>query len=361
MDIRKLTWSEFWFKLRRKLHTYRYTRDWKVLSYEDYCNRYPSYRYSIKHPGKAIGLNDNYITARPNPGAGIGHQMANWMAGFYAAKFFNLKFAHIPFANQHHPLKADKWETFLGFGLGRKTYTDVRQEGYKTVLLPLFNYDDMRQVEVIRGIISAYANQKAVFFCEQDQFLRNLPLVMEDCQRKFEATPARKNDRVLYTEDNFNIAIHIRRGDIMTNMSDNGLTKRILGNDYYYNVLQNAMRIISTPKPIHVYLFSQGRKDDYPEFSQVPNLHWCLDMDAISSFLHFVRADLLITSRSSFSYKPALLNREGVKLVPDGFWHSYPNDRKWIVCNNQGDFNEVSLLEDVQQQMKKLRRWNSKD
>ena len=50
-----------------------------------------------------------YFTALPNPGAGIGHQLANWIAGYWFAKQFGLKFAHLPFSTQ-------KWEDFLGFG-----------------------------------------------------------------------------------------------------------------------------------------------------------------------------------------------------------------------------------------------------
>jgi hypothetical protein len=52
---------------------------------------------------------DHYFAARPNAGAGIGHQLANWIAGYLWAQQFGLKYAHIPFSNS-------KWEYFLGFG-----------------------------------------------------------------------------------------------------------------------------------------------------------------------------------------------------------------------------------------------------
>ena len=59
----------------------------------EYCSYYVSYRHSRKHEGD--GKHINYIAARPNPGAGIGHQMANWMAGYHLAKALKFKFAHI--------------------------------------------------------------------------------------------------------------------------------------------------------------------------------------------------------------------------------------------------------------------------
>lgn len=343
MDLKNITWREFLYKLERKIHIYVYTKNMNSIPREVYLRRYSSYRHFIKNSDNVAKSSVNYIAARPNPGAGIGHQMANWMAGYYAAKFFNLKFAHIPFSDQHHPFIANSWDYFLGFGEGEEDYDDVKQKGYKTVLLPLFDFGNKNQVDIIRGIINSYKNDKVLFLCEQDQFLKNLPLVMEDCQRKFEASPARKNDHLLYDNKNFNIAIHVRRGDIMDDATNPNLSMRILSNRYYYNVFQNVLKTLNSARPVHIYFFSQGSPESYPEFSNIPNLHWCFDQSAQSSFLHFANADLLITSRSSFSYKPALLNRNGIKLVPDGFWHNYPEDVNWIVCNSNGTFDTNQL------------------
>jgi hypothetical protein len=47
----------------------------------------------------------SYYSAIPNPGAGIGHQMANWIAGYWFSKQFGLKFAHTSFSNQKWVLK----------------------------------------------------------------------------------------------------------------------------------------------------------------------------------------------------------------------------------------------------------------
>ena len=82
-------------------------------------------------------------------------------------------------------------------------------------------------------------------------------------------------------------------------------------------------------------MFSQGKKEDFLEFTEFQNIHFCLDMGAQESFLHMVYADVLITSKSSFSYKPALLNR-GIKFVPVDFWHGYPKEKNWILLNETG-------------------------
>lgn len=65
-------------------------------------------------------------------------------------------------------------------------------------------------------------------------------------------------------------------------------------------------------------------------------------MDEQATFLHMVKADLLITSRSSFSYKPALLS-SGIKICPPKFWHGYPDAPEWIVCAEDGSFDVAKL------------------
>lgn len=296
---------------------------------------YRSYWHYLLYNKKNADNNTCYYAARPNPGAGIGHQMANWIAGLWYARQFGLKFAYLPFSTK-------QWDDFLGFGEGETTVAELKRKGYKTRRLPLFNENNKKEVELNKNIIQSYAGKKVVFIAEQDQFYRAQYGVMDDLKRKFYFAPARKNDHLIYSKDNFNIAIHVRRGDIMVDPSNPNLTMRYLSNDYFEKVLIRVVDNIHTSKPVHIYFFSQGTPADYPEFTTFQNLHWCLDMNAQDSFLHFVYADLLITSKSSFSYKPALLNN-GIKVCPKNFWHGYPDSKDWILCENDGTFDIEKL------------------
>lgn len=325
--------KEFLYKLKRKLYGkyFCYIHKKPFLAY---CSFYRSYRHSLKHAGDGSCV--NFIAARPNPGAGIGHQMANWMAGFHLAKLFGLQFANIPFTRFHHPGVPTAWNDLLGFGIGEAQYKDLLRQGYKKVLLPQFDELDKDQLAVIKRIIDSYSDQKVVFLCEQDQFYRDLHTLIPDLQRKFYSAPAREKDELVYGRENFNIAIHVRRGDIMADPQNESLKQRYLSNDYFDRVLMQVLERVKTDKPIHIYFFSQGKSEDYPEFSKYENLHWCMDMRATDSFLHMVYADLLITSKSSFSYKPALLNR-GIKVCPKNFWHGYPEAEDWIMVDDNGN------------------------
>lgn len=294
---------------------------------------YPSYwRYRIKGRVENPDTSNFYFAALPNPGAGIGHQMANWIAGYWWAKQFHLQFAHLPFSTQ-------AWDDFLGFGVGEPKVSELKKAGCKVRRIPLFNENTPESIQLVRDIMSSYSGKKMIFLCEQDQFYRNQYGVMSEIQDKFHHAPVRKHEALKYEASHLNVAIHVRRGDIMADPTNENLRMRYLSNDYFEKVLHQVVEHfeILQKKPVHIYFFSQGTPEDYPEFHKYENLHWCMDMGAQESFLHMVYADVLITSKSSFSYKPALLNSKGVKVCPCNFWHGYPDTEDWIMCDNEGN------------------------
>ena len=321
-------------KIRKKLVISHYTKS----EYTDYCKKYKSYRHLVKHRiNFAQDCENIYLAARPNPSAGIGHQMANWIAGYWFAQYFGLKFAHIPFSNVSDPFVANSWDSFLGFGKEEEKVEELMKSGWKKVILPLFDENKEMEVHQIRDIIQSYYGKRVVFILEQDQFFRNQYDVAEALRRKFYSVHNRDNENLLYSEEEYNIAVHIRRGDIVQKPGENNpnLTMRWMDNDYFINALKYALSIIHTDKNIHVYLFSQGKKEDYQEFEEFSKVTYCMDMAAQDSFLHMVYADALITSKSSFSYKPALINN-GLKICPKNFWHGYPRSTQWRLLNDEG-------------------------
>ncbi|MFB6341484.1 hypothetical protein ACE1ET_07165 [Saccharicrinis sp. FJH62] len=319
-------------KIRKKIWS-------KIVSFTKFKPYYKliycSYWHSVFH---SKGNNpNNYFSAVPNQGAGIGHQMANWIAGYWFAKQFSLSFAHIPFSS-------DKWEKFLGFSENEVQVSDLLKKGFKKIRLPLFDENNTTHLDMIKAIISSYQNKKAVFVCEQDQFYARQFEIINDIQYKFYHATSRKDDRLIFKKDNFNIAIHVRRGDIVKGMNK-GIENhkmRWQTTDYFYKILDMTLSSLKSKRPIHVYLFSQGDENEFKEFQSIKNIHFCLEMSATDSFLHMVYADLLITSKSSFSYKPALLSN-GIKICPENFWHGYPESDSWILANDYGEFNSDQL------------------
>jgi len=322
-------------KLKRKL----VNKLWgKIVAFSRTRAFYPKiyiaywhYRFSSSNK---LGNHLNYYTALPNPGAGIGHQMANWIAGYWFARQFDLQFAHSMFPSEN-------WEQFLGFGTDEICVEDLLKQGYKRVKLPLFNEFNSLEIALNKSIIETYRHQRVLFVAEQDQYYKDQFGVIDDLQRKFNNALARKNDALIYSNENFNIAIHVRRGDIV-GRENPSLLMRWQDLSYFKRVLDGVVSNLKQQKPIAIYLFSQGDSSDFSDFEQFENLHFCLDMDAQNSFLHMVKADLLITSKSSFSYKPALLSK-GIKVCPRNFWHGYPNIKNWILVEDTGLF-DINLL-----------------
>jgi hypothetical protein len=325
-----MVFSELRYKVCNRIWAFVVRKFRNKSFYVKIYNSYWHYRLNSK---KTSDKSLNYYCNIPNSGAGIGHQIANWTAGYWFAQQFGLQFAHFPFSTE-------KWENFLGFGEKEINIEKLLSLGYSKVKLPLFKEYNATEFELQKKIIASYSNKKVVFVAEQDQFYRNQFGVIEFIQEKFHNAPSRKKNQLIYNPNHFNIAVHVRRGDIVSGQKNQNLNlqMRWQGNNYFEKVLANVLSTIRTDKPISIYLFSQGLPSDFPEFDKFRNLHFCLDMNAQDTFLHMVFADLLITSKSSFSYKPALLNR-GIKVCPKDFWHGYPETDDWALVDEDGNIN----------------------
>ena len=322
----------------------------KLWSWSVSCTRhktiypylYQSYWHFLWKQKRVTQNSSAFYAARPATGGGIGHQLANWIAGYWFAKQFGLAFAHIPFSNQ-------KWDDFLGFGIDEEKMIELLAKGYKKVKLPLFDEYNEAEVALQKKIIASYADKKVVFVAEQDTYYSDQFGVIKDIRHKFNTAPARLHESLLYDSSRFNIAVHVRRTVIIDDKviieDEAARAKRWLSNDYYEKVLMQVIENLSISKPISIYIFSTGRPEEFEAFSKYGDVHFCSDMDEYASFLHLIRADLLITSKSSFSYKPALLN-DAIKVCPRNFWHSYPDSKDWILVENDGSF-DVSQLSQI--------------
>ncbi len=325
-------------KIKSKLWTLviKRTKKFKIYPY-----LYISYWHYLIFNNREKYDSSSYLSAQINVGAGIGHQLANWIAGYWFAKQFKLNYAYISFPNK-------KWDDFFGFG-ENETYVEdlIKLNRYKKILLPLF--DEYNHKEIVRTIkiINSYKDKKLIFLTEKDQFYHDQFGVMEDIKRKFYKAKFRQKEKLFYSKDFLNIAIHIRRGDIgNSNKNKNiNLQMRWQNESYFINVLKNVVNTIRTIKPIAIFLFSQGDNKNFQNFNQFYNLTFCLNLSDQDSFVHMVYADILITSKSSFSYKPALLSN-GIKLVPQNFWHGYPNSNDWIIVDDNGEF-DYELLKTI--------------
>ncbi|MDN0048995.1 hypothetical protein QVO10_06270 [Bacteroides gallinaceum] len=336
-----MTYELFTFKVKERIWRYIVKLTIKTPFYH-YI--FKSYWHYIFHEGKAnenfTPTKEMYYGARPNRFAGIGHQMANWIDGYHWASLLGMKHMHMHFSNQ-------KWEYFLDFGNGSTPIETLRKQKYKIRRLPFFSENNPTEIALVKKIMSTYVGEKVAFWPPQDHFYRDMYEVGKELRQRFDSSPARKDDHIEYDKNKFNIAIHVRRVVVIDGQvikeSPEQHERRWLANDYYEKVLKQVLENINPGKPIAIYIFSTGKPEEFAEFSKYGEVHFCSSMDEYRSFAHLIYADLLITSKSSFSYKPALMNT-GIKVCPRNFWHGYPqNDPKWILCENDGSFDTHKL------------------
>ena len=159
------------------------------------------------------------------------------------------------------------------------------------------------------------------------------------------------------------LAIHVRRGDLFAVDSD-----RMLPNSYYVATAQTIARLLeglsipyecelyteiankafevtSTHHGIHQRISRSvtvdPRMNRLEDFDAIPRLKIVANGDAIEALRGMATADILIMSRSSFSYVAAILNRRGV-IIYHPFWHS-PLPR-WIVSSEAGICHPTDLI-----------------
>lgn len=300
---------------------------------------YRSYRHYRRYGNKSGGsTKELYLTAVPNRGAGIGHQMDGWMAGVVFARKWEIQYAYSPFTNR-------KWDEYLGFGEGEVTARELlKEKKYRKVKLPYFDEQNPDEVDGIEEIVKSYAGQKVVFFLELDQFCGRLHEIGGYLRERFMNASARKKDAAFYDPAFFNIAVHVRRGDIVDSEGKilEEYRQRWLSIDYYLTVLDTLTELLKKEN-VRICIFSQGTKENFKEFDKYENVSYCLDGSEQETFGNLAKSDLLIMGKSSFSYDAALIH-QGIRIYPNSFWGTCPESELWIRLDDSGRMNEEQKI-----------------
>jgi hypothetical protein len=185
-----------------------------------------------------------------------------------------------------------------------------------------------------------------------DQF----PDCYEACKRISPFASSHRHGRAL------RVAVHVRRGEQVVLKSD-----RLLPNAYYVSVANNVAGVLDAlkleyeielwtevpTKEFTVYPNDHGifdrlagparitpemyRLDD---FDVLPHLVHCINDRAVDCLRGLATADILIMSKSSFSYVAAVLNGNGIVMYHP-FWHRAPSS--WLTVQPDGQFDRSAL------------------
>jgi hypothetical protein len=115
------------------------------------------------------------------------------------------------------------------------------------------------------------------------------------------------------------IAIHIRRGDVSSHMNAERYVPL-----YHFQKIINALSILH--KNAHFFIFTEISPENASEFIDFQNanknisLKMMTDMNILTTLEYLIKADVLVMSKSSFSYVAGLYNQNTVFYMD--FWHA---------------------------------------
>lgn len=266
---------------------------------------------------------------------GAGSQGLARMSGICLAKRYGLTYVHTPFRGMQiaegpepiDPRKADEawaaaWEPVFNLGHGEISAAECT--------LPRIEIDEFiadRQWWSSPCLLSAGHYHMIV-----DRMPEAYYAVIPQLRQKFFFNkPLRPRSNVV------DVCAHLRRGDVRPDNPETAY--RFVNDDIVIKSIRMTQSVLNDLGLLsHVRLFSQG---DLKDFAPIRDMGFelCLNTPAIPSFCAMVEADVLIMTKSSFSYAAALLNG-GVKLY-DRFARAPLS--QWIVRESDGSFDREQL------------------
>ena len=250
---------------------------------------------------------------------GFGSQYLTAMASIAYCDHMRYRYFHNPFTKIHHasisPLarmlaRAEELNRFIGIPPG--------------LLFSTFNSNICLEIVIIEPcpggalrLQNTSSDKSASWFWQSIYGISNVdkfsPHVLSILRQYYYSTP-KPNTKT-------SIALHIRRGDV----DKKTYPTRYIDNNKYKKIIRFLLK--TYPDDI-ITIFSEGSIHDFHDLQQ-DRVVFQLNGTIEETFHSFVRAKVLVTAKSTFSYSAALLNENEVYYIP--WWHKPLKHWKIIV------------------------------
>jgi len=259
---------------------------------------------------------------------GIGAQVHRRFSLMLFARHRNLTYFHSPFRRIEHERPengidpAETWENFFNLGSGEYSYESAEASRLRSVSVDSLHIDRVKW----KGNVLYEIKHCHLFGDSFPHLYEHLSPVL---QAKYNLTP--KPPLAFFSSSKINVAIHIRRGDILAADGSVYQPERYTATPAVLATLKcviKALDRLGLDRTIH--LFSDGDPGGFDDAAELgATLH--IKERTFQTFHHLVSADILIMAKSAFSYTAALLSN-GIKLY-DKFWHKpLPS---WVLVDHQ--------------------------
>lgn len=322
--------------------------------------------------GKTQRQNDMaYIISRPLGGScGVGHQAHNWLVAWQLAYHYDLQFVHAPFCGNHTEPQIDVpvkfWEDFLGFGQNEIEESQLSKH-IQHIKLPFLPWKQNLWLNntcdntIWKQTIEQHCADNVLFECSKNQFMRlDQPGLQHHILKAKYWEAQRKQPRMsIFDNAKLNVAIHIRRGDIIPGTSTQDRWADI---GIYINIINQIHTLCGNCAVFHIY--SDGTHEDLKELIGLPNIVLHLREDVFNTFHHMIIADIFVIGKSSFSALAGYLCNN-IKIVqswnsiPDHppslrrsvgpfTWEHLPNNQHFVSMDNTGKLDMNRLQKEME-------------
>ena len=161
---------------------------------------------------------------------------------------------------------------------------------------------------------------------------------------------------LIFDPKKINIAVHIRRGDLLPGRQFSDLSSRMLSDAWYLEILNTILS--NLPGSVAIHIYSEGKDGQYHSETGTPfswkehfqnsghEVHEHIDSDFMGTFHHLLHADILIGSKSGMSHLAGMLGNQ-VKLMPH-MWHSYRGANKLLELPSlQSEIDQQALADHI--------------
>jgi hypothetical protein len=268
---------------------------------------------------------------------GVGAQALAVMSTILFARSTGIKYVHTPFQKISHnsngtPHWEEEWEEFFQLGNDELNTDQDRDWGLERV--PVQSLLEIRNGTGKRLFAVKHCHEFANLF--PDRYAE----ILEDVRRRYSLS---SKQRFPLHQDaaRLNVAVHVRRGDVTARGPH---ASRFTSNEFVASVVKEVLCAAHSKMTPAVHLYSEG---DASEFGPLLDLGATLHLGecAFATFHNLVNADVLVMSKSTFSYTAALLSI-GVKIFESfkspRFAHAPL--RQWIVAQADGRLDKRLLV-----------------
>jgi len=240
---------------------------------------------------------------------GIGAQYQRILGILGICRTNNFKYYHKMITVGHNydndPEWNDKWDKF--FNISNSDLIVRENLDLKHILVPhrinninlLNNKDYIYDFENGHNIVDSNPDYYYGSIIEESRFLYD---------------ESNKNRGLkFFISDKKNVAIHIRTANSVDTEPQELLPGEIrhISNETYKKIIKNLAN-----ENNHIHIFTQASFDLSKIDVGIDNISYHIDTDTFDTFHHLVYADVLVISKSSFSYLAAIYNRNTIMYLP---------------------------------------------